>query len=73
MPIADLKKDDTLVLFRWTRLTDAVTVYGYEPCPNIDPLRIQTMKKMAAQLHWRWLVNRGYKHVATYENGRRTK
>ncbi len=69
MPIADLKQDDKLVRFKWTWLTDAVTVYGFDACPDVDPLQITKFKKTDAQKLWKSLVVRGYKHIGTYENG----
>lgn len=73
MPIADLKGDEKLVRFKWQHDKDTVTVYGFDACPEVDPLQITEFKKTGAQKLWKSLIARGYKHIATYENGQQTK
>ena len=69
MPMADLKKDDTLVRFKWSWHKDIVTIYGFDSAWDVDPLQITKLKKTGAQGLWRKLVRMGYKHLGTYENG----
>lgn len=75
MPLADLKKQQTLVRFKWSHHRDTVTIhgfFGYATHPN-DPVKVQKMTKTRAQQYWKKLVGRGFKHIGTYENGQQVK
>ncbi len=67
MPIADLKRNNVLVRFRWSYHKDIVHVHGHFGIVVPDqPVKNEKMKKTKAQKYWKELVAAGFEPAGIY-------